>query len=310
MNKQMILGMLMGGAVATAGGAIAFRDASPKEATIVSVTPITKGMEQTYVTVNSVQQRIDPNAPQMAQVATVEPIVERGHSREVCEDQVVTRQAPVKDQNQIAGTAIGAVIGGALGNQVGGGNGKKLATVVGAVAGGAIGKNVQANRQQQQTYQTTERVCSTVSGKDRTTGYRVSLNVNGHLQSVVMGYRPSGELPVMNGVVITDKVQIAQVMNNIKPPVYDVFYSNQQLSHQMSLDYAPTVGTRFPVIEGMVITSPEEIATLQAQANDVVAYKVVYQTKDGTGEVRTLQQPYGNTLLLDKGKPVIASSAI
>lgn len=36
---------------------------------------------------------------------------------------------------------VGALIGGVLGNQIGGGNGKKAATVAGAVAGGAIANN-------------------------------------------------------------------------------------------------------------------------------------------------------------------------
>ncbi|KGR45264.1 membrane protein, partial [Xanthomonas vasicola] len=40
------------------------------------------------------------------------------------------------DPNRIGGTLAGAAIGGLLGHQVGGGNGKKLATVAGAVAGG------------------------------------------------------------------------------------------------------------------------------------------------------------------------------
>jgi outer membrane lipoprotein SlyB len=41
------------------------------------------------------------------------------------------------------GIAGGAVVGGLLGNQVGGGNGKTLATVAGAVAGGFAGNEVE-----------------------------------------------------------------------------------------------------------------------------------------------------------------------
>jgi uncharacterized protein YcfJ len=41
------------------------------------------------------------------------------------------------------GAVGGAVIGGLLGNQVGGGNGKKIATVGGAVAGGYAGNEVE-----------------------------------------------------------------------------------------------------------------------------------------------------------------------
>jgi uncharacterized protein YcfJ len=42
----------------------------------------------------------------------------------------------------VGGAVLGALIGGVLGHQVGGGNGKKIATVGGAVAGGVIGSNV------------------------------------------------------------------------------------------------------------------------------------------------------------------------
>jgi uncharacterized protein YcfJ len=42
------------------------------------------------------------------------------------------------------GTVAGAVVGGALGNQVGKGNGRSAATVAGAVLGGALGHRVAA----------------------------------------------------------------------------------------------------------------------------------------------------------------------
>lgn len=44
------------------------------------------------------------------------------------------------------GTGVGAVVGGLLGNQVGGGNGKKLATVAGVVMGGYAGNEIAHNR--------------------------------------------------------------------------------------------------------------------------------------------------------------------
>ncbi len=82
------------------------------------------------------------------------------HTRTVCED-VTVRDQP-KDKHQIAGTAVGAVAGGLLGHQVGGGKGKTLATVGGAVAGGVIGNKVQEAHQDSQTYTTTERRCDEV----------------------------------------------------------------------------------------------------------------------------------------------------
>ncbi|GJI92313.1 glycine zipper 2TM domain-containing protein [Duganella hordei] len=51
----------------------------------------------------------------------------------------------VSDMHPV-GTGVGAVIGGLLGNQVGGGNGKKIATVAGVLLGGYAGNEVAHNR--------------------------------------------------------------------------------------------------------------------------------------------------------------------
>lgn len=57
------------------------------------------------------------------------------------------QQAPVPApaQPNYVGIGTGAVIGGLIGNQIGGGNGKKLATVAGIIGGGMIGNEI-ANR--------------------------------------------------------------------------------------------------------------------------------------------------------------------
>lgn len=54
---------------------------------------------------------------------------------------VYQQPAPVA-QNSPLGIGIGAVVGGLLGNQVGGGSGKTLATVAGAVGGGYLGNEI------------------------------------------------------------------------------------------------------------------------------------------------------------------------
>jgi uncharacterized protein YcfJ len=53
--------------------------------------------------------------------------------------------APVQRQPNYVGIGTGAVIGGLIGNQIGGGNGKTLATVAGVIGGGMIGNEI-ANR--------------------------------------------------------------------------------------------------------------------------------------------------------------------
>lgn len=78
-----------------------------------------------------------------AQVTRVDPIYETIRTRvpeERCDGQ------PIRDGGDpTGGTVIGALVGAALGNQVGKGDGRKAATVAGAVVGGAIGRNVDRN---------------------------------------------------------------------------------------------------------------------------------------------------------------------
>lgn len=75
-----------------------------------------------------------------------------------CYNVEVQRPKQVKDQHKIAGTALGAVAGGLLGNQVGGGKGKKLATAAGAVGGAFAGRAIQEH-QQNKTETVIERRC-------------------------------------------------------------------------------------------------------------------------------------------------------
>jgi outer membrane lipoprotein SlyB len=62
---------------------------------------------------------------------------------------------PVQTQASPSGVGIvgGAVVGGLLGNQVGGGSGKTLATIAGAVGGGYAGNEVEKRTRSATTYQ-------------------------------------------------------------------------------------------------------------------------------------------------------------
>lgn len=62
-----------------------------------------------------------------------------------CGTVVNVSQVKHKDKHLGAGTAIGAIAGGVLGNTVGKGDGRTAATVGGAVAGGAIGHSIEKN---------------------------------------------------------------------------------------------------------------------------------------------------------------------
>lgn len=172
MNKSMVVGILLGAGVATAGGAIAgykiFKE--PDHAEVLNAQPITK---QTKI------------------------------PHKECVDKPVVHQREIKDDNRIAGKAIGAVLGGALGHQVGGGNGKKVATVAGAVAGGYAGDRVQSDMQKKDTYTTIENVCTTTyETRDDIVAYDVTYRLKGRESVVRMSYDPGSKIPLQNGQLV------------------------------------------------------------------------------------------------------------
>jgi len=139
-----------------------------------------------------------------ARVISVTPVREAASApQQVCHDEVVTTHKPVQDTHQIAGTAIGAVAGGLLGNQIGGGKGRTLATVAGAVGGGYAGHEIQKNHQENATQQTTQRRCNTVQGNngERVMAYDVTYEYNGVTRTVRMDHDPGDRLQVQEGVV-------------------------------------------------------------------------------------------------------------
>lgn len=70
------------------------------------------------------------------------------------DDQPRVVQAPVQrapaPQNSAVGIGLGAVVGGLLGNQVGDGRGRTLATIAGAMGGAYAGNEIAKRNQQQQ----------------------------------------------------------------------------------------------------------------------------------------------------------------
>src|SRR5439155_69812 len=100
MNKSALIGSVIGAAIVTTVGAVAgYR-----------VVEASRGAE--VVSVKAVSRTVST-------------------PRQECHDEQVTHTKPVKDKDRLLGTGDGAVVGGLLGNQVGGGSGKVLATVAG-----------------------------------------------------------------------------------------------------------------------------------------------------------------------------------
>ncbi len=119
--------------------------------------------------------------PKLAEVVAVKEVMETVVTpREHCEDIQVQHQAPVKDDNRVAGTVVGGVAGGLLGSAFGGGNGKTLATVAGAAAGGFAGNQVQKSMQQRDVVTSSEHRCKMVNEKSqKLVGYNVTYRLDG-----------------------------------------------------------------------------------------------------------------------------------
>lgn len=105
--------------------------------------------------------------------------------------------------NNTGGTLLGVLIGGALGNQVGKGDGRTAATIGGAVIGGAIGNKIARSNDQYDQYQDSSGVvrrCRTVGDyqdRQRVTGYNVTYRYAGQTYHAVTNYYPGRHLRVV-----------------------------------------------------------------------------------------------------------------
>jgi uncharacterized protein YcfJ len=173
MDKSLVKGLIIGGAVALAAGSIAgYRvlDSGPKYAEVLAAEPI-------YKTVRT--------------------------PRKVCRDEVITARAPTRDSKQITGTVIGAVVGGVLGNQVGDGSGQTLATVAGAAGGGYAGNRIQKRMQDGRTVSSTVERCTTVyDSKEKREGFKVRYRLGEQTKSIRMDHDPGERIPVVDGQLV------------------------------------------------------------------------------------------------------------
>lgn len=75
---------------------------------------------------------------------------------------IVQSVVEVEDKGKATGLGVagGAVVGGVLGNQIGDGDGRKLATVVGAVGGAVLGNDIERRARSVTRYEVTVRMDS------------------------------------------------------------------------------------------------------------------------------------------------------
>jgi uncharacterized protein YcfJ len=123
--------------------------------------------------------------------------------RQECRAEDVTHTRPVKDHDRLIGTGVGALVGGVLGHQIGGGNGNTIATIAGAAGGGYAGNKIQQRAQQRDTYTTSEQRCVTVyDAKQVPAGYDVVYEYQGQKHHVHTDQDPGSALPLKDGKVV------------------------------------------------------------------------------------------------------------
>ncbi|GAB3420467.1 glycine zipper 2TM domain-containing protein [Massilia agilis] len=119
---------------------------------VAQAAPVLVPANATYVQPAPAVQQVAPAVEQRAPVvhkAAPKRVVHH-YTQEARYDHPTYAQqpAPAPRQPNYMAIGTGAVIGGLVGNQIGSGNGRKLATVAGIIGGGMLGNEV-ANRNQQ-----------------------------------------------------------------------------------------------------------------------------------------------------------------
>ncbi|MFT5644204.1 MAG: hypothetical protein ACI83P_001758 [Janthinobacterium sp.] len=120
-------------------------------------------------------------------VVRVTPLFEQvNRPRQECR----TEYVQVQPQRSAGGSIIGGIAGALLGNQVGGGSGRAVATAAGAIGGAIVGDRVDNNGAggvQEQAV----RQCRTVdSWESRSNGYEVTYDYRGRNYTSVMAQDP------------------------------------------------------------------------------------------------------------------------
>lgn len=211
--KGSMIGAVAGGAVAaTAIFSLGAWSGSRSAAPVAEVAPQATPAQQQVMTATPTPAAqpvvaavpVINLAPRYADILNVTAVKRRNDiPREICTQQTVVHQVPAQDADRATGKLLGAVIGGVVGHQFGGGKGKDAATVGGAILGGMIGNNVQKQQQAARTYTTQETQCSTVvEQQEKIIGYDVTYRLDGRSEVIRLGYQPEPRVPVENNQIV------------------------------------------------------------------------------------------------------------
>ena len=168
MNKQMLLGLVAGIGVATAGGVLGYQflgqsrvDEQGTAAVDTQEPPVAARPAAASAQNHAAPAPRSTQSASTPKPAAATPIqVAAAAPAEECWDEQVTVEADPKDKHQLAGVGLGAAVGAAVGKDIGH---NKLTTAVaafgGALAGKKIQEKVQDNNADKRTTTQTVRKC-------------------------------------------------------------------------------------------------------------------------------------------------------
>src|SRR5690625_1834527 len=130
-----------------------------------------------------------------ARVVDVQPIVDIERTPVDCE---VCRQqeALVEKRHSHTPTSLGAIVGGVVGSQVGGGSGRRAATVAGPALGGSIAHDSSSGKRVVPSTRTQCHAGRTWRERTVERGYRVTYEYNGRLHRTTMNHPPGDTIQV------------------------------------------------------------------------------------------------------------------
>lgn len=159
------------------------------------------------------------SAQEVGRVISSTPVIQQVPvSRQVCSQQPVAVQQP---QSSGAAPLVGAVVGGLLGNTIGGGGGRAAATGLGVIAGAMVGDSM--GRQQAYAAQPVAQCAMQTTYENRTVGYNVQYEYAGKTYNVQMPYDPGPtiKLQVMPAAAAPADADVQQAATTtVAQPVY------------------------------------------------------------------------------------------
>lgn len=146
-------------------------------------------------------------AQEVGRVISSTPVIQQvAVPRQVCDNQQVVTEG----RKSGAGTAMGAIAGGVVGHQFGGGAGRTASTVMGAVGGAVLGDRMESGAPEVRNVQS----CTTqTTYENRTTAYQVVYDYAGKRYSVQMPNDP--------GPTVRLQITPMAAPPSYTPPSYD-----------------------------------------------------------------------------------------